>query len=225
MRVSVKMSVRVSGFLLACLLVAAPGLAKDKAILPVYILTAHTVVVLIDPEAGIDIQDPRANQVAQKDVETALAKWGRFEVLNGAQKADLVVVIRRGHKRMTDVTMNDPTQNSRVGVTPTDSSIGAGGQIGRAPVVGGYPDSPSARAAQAQAQNQAQNQTGTPQAEIGFTDDSLVVYSGASEHPTDSVPGWRYVGQEGLRSHSVPAVDDFRKAVAAAEKAAAAKKP
>jgi hypothetical protein len=214
-----RVSVRVSGFLLACLLVTVPGLAKDKAILPVYILQAHTVVVLIDPEAGIDIQDPRANQVAQKDVETALAKWGRFEVLNGSQKADLVVVIRRGHKRMTDVTMSDPTQNPRVGVTPTDNGMGAGGQIGRAPVVGGYPDSPQARA------TQAQSQTPTPQAEIGFTDDSLVVYSGASERPTDSVPGWRYMGQEGLHSHNVPAVDDFRKAVAAADKAAAAKKP
>jgi hypothetical protein len=216
----VEMRMRAPMMLIAGLLIAMPAVAKDKdKILPVYILQAHTVVVLIDPDAGIDIQDPRANQVAQKDVETALAKWGRFEVLNGSQKADLVVVIRRGHKRATDVTVNDPAQNNRVGVTPTDNGMGAGAQLGRAPVVGGYPDSPSARAAQ------AQTQTPIPQTEIGFTEDSLVVYSGVSERPLDGAPGWRYMGQEGLHSHNVPAVDDFRKAVAAAEKAAASKKP
>ncbi len=212
------MKMRVPTVLMAGLLMAVPAVAKDKdKILPAYILQAHTVVVIIDPDAGVDVQDPRANQVAQKDVEAALMKWGRFELLNGSQKADLVVVIRRGHKRATDMTVSDPAQNNRVGVTATDNGMGAGAQNGRAPVVGGYPDSPSARAAQAQIP--------APQAEIGFTEDSLVVYSGVSERPLDSAPGWRYLGQEGLHPHGVPAVEEFRKAVAAADKAAAAKKP
>src|SRR5579864_678841 len=140
---------RVATVLMAGLLMAVPAVAKDK-ILPAYILQARTVVVIIDPDAGVDVQDPRANQVAQKDVEAALMKWGRFELLNGSQKADLVVVIRRGHKRATDMTVSDPTQNNRVGVTATDNGMGAGAQNGRAPVVGAYPDSPSARAQQAQ---------------------------------------------------------------------------
>ena len=203
----------ISMLAMAGLLVATPALAKNK-ILPGYVLQAHTVAVIIDPGANIDIQDPRANQEAQKDVEAALLKWGRFEPVVGSQKADLIIVIRRGHKRPSDMTISDPSQNNRVGATPTDNGMGAGAQSGRAPVVGGYPDRPQPQAPQ-------------PQAEIGFTDDSLVVYDGASERPLDSAPGWRYLGQEGLRPHSVPAVDEFRRAVNAADKAAAAaaKKP
>jgi hypothetical protein len=57
-------------------------------------------------------------------------------------------------------------------------------------------------------------------------DDSFVVYDGTVAKPLDGAPGWRYLGKDGFRPHGVPAVDEFRKAVAAAEKAAAAaKKP
>ncbi|HXC97492.1 MAG TPA: hypothetical protein VNU92_17465 [Edaphobacter sp.] len=198
----------ISTLTVASLLLTGPVLAKNK-ILPGYIVQAHTVAVIIDPSAGIDIQDPRANQVAQKDVEAALLKWGRFEPLVGAQKADLIIVIRRGHKRATDMTISDPSENNRVGATPTDNGMGAGAQNGRAPVVGGYPDRPQPQAPQ-------------PQGEIGSSDDSLAVYDGAVGRPLDGAPGWRYLGQEGLRPHAVPAVDDFRRAVEAADKAAAA---
>ena len=52
-----------------------------------------------------------------------------------------------------------------------------------------------------------------------------MVYEGKVEKPLDGAPGWKYVADDGLRPHNVPAVEEFRKAVAAAEKAAAAKKP
>ena len=201
----------LSTLVTSCVLITTATLAKSKDF-PAYILHAHTVAVMIDPGAGIDIQDPRANQIAQKDVEAALLKWGRFEPVVGAQKADLIIVIRRGHKRADDMTISDPAQNNRVGATSTDNGMGAGAQNGRAPVVQGYPDRPQTQAPQ-------------PQAEVGFTDDSFVVYDGASERPLNGAPGWRYMGQEGLRPHNVPAVDEFRRAVAAADKAAAAKKP
>src|SRR3984957_10887725 len=100
------------------LLIAVPGLAKNKAekSVPDYILHAHTVAVVVDPGAGIDIEDPRANQVAQKDVETALLNWGRFQPVIGTTGADLIIVIRRGHGRLVDTTISDPRQNDRAGV-------------------------------------------------------------------------------------------------------------
>jgi hypothetical protein len=61
--------------------------------------------------------------------------------------------------------------------------------------------------------------------EVGAVEDSFLVYDGTRKDPIDSPPGWRYTAKDGLRSHGVPAVDEFRKAVAAADKAAAAKNP
>jgi hypothetical protein len=61
--------------------------------------------------------------------------------------------------------------------------------------------------------------------EIGGMDDSFVVFDGTVAKPLNGAPGWRYMAPDGLRPHSVPAVEEFRKALAAAEKAAAEKKP
>ena len=76
------------------------ALAKGKKdILPPYVLTAQTVSVVIDPDSGIDPDDPRANEIARKDVEAAILKWGRLEPIIAGQPADLIIVIRRGQKR------------------------------------------------------------------------------------------------------------------------------
>jgi hypothetical protein len=202
------------------LLMAVPVLAKGKKekVLPPYILQAHTVAVVVDPSAGIDPEDPRANQVAQKDVETALMNWGRFQPVMGPQGADLIIVIRRGHGRLVDTTISDPRQNNRAGVAnPTDNGMGIGAQNGRAPNLGGSPNSPDQRPPQSQA---PQTQT-----EIGGVEDSFTVFDGSVERPLNGAPGWRYTSADGLHSHNVPAVEEFRKAVAAADKAAAAKNP
>ena len=57
--------------LLFCSLI---GLAKEKkkAPLPEDVLRAHTVLVIVDPTAGVDAQDPNANRLARTDVEQAL---------------------------------------------------------------------------------------------------------------------------------------------------------
>jgi hypothetical protein len=60
--------------------------------------------------------------------------------------------------------------------------------------------------------------------EVGGGDDWFTVYEGKVANPLNGSPGWKYMAPDGLRPHSVPAVQEFRKAVAAAEKAAA-KKP
>lgn len=203
------------------LMVPALAKSKDKAI-PPYILAARTVAVVIDPGAGIDPDDPRANQVAQKDVETALMNWGRFQPMMSAEGADLVIVIRRGHGRLVDETISDSRQNNRPGViNSSDNGIGLGAQHGPQPPLGtqdGMGRSPQLQP--------PQNQVPQPQTEIGGVEDSFMVFDGKRARPLDGAPGWRYMAQDGLHPHNVPAVEEFRKAVAAGDKAAAAaKKP
>ena len=194
---------------------AASAGAKDKGkrTLPPYVLAAHTVAVLVDPGAGVSVEDPRANQVAQKDVETALLNWGRYEPVMGAETADLIVVVRKGHGRLVEDTISDPRQNGRAGaINPTDNGGGIGAQHGAQPGLSGAGGpSPGQRSPRTQA-------------DIGESDDTLTVYQGGVENPLEGAPAWRYTAKDGLRAHSVPAVGEFRRAVADAEKAAA-KKP
>jgi hypothetical protein len=202
---------RVSTLIVVSLLVSL-GFAKDKKnILPAYVLTAKTVAVIIDPTAGISIENPRANQDAQKDVEAALLGWGRFEPVPSTRMADLVIVLRRGNGRLMNETMADPRQNDRPGsITQTDNGVSMGGQHGPQPGMSGGPGGPGT------------NQTSpSPRTEMGQPDDSFVVYRGGDEKPLDTPPAWRYVAIDGLSPHSVPAVAAFKKAVENAEKAAA----
>ncbi len=196
----------------ATLLVSAAALAKDKPkLLPAYVLQARTVAVLVDPDAGVSIDDPRANQVAQKDVEAALQSWGRLQPVLSTEGADLIILIRKGNGKVASQTIPDPRQNSRPGtVTSTDDSISMGAQHGRQPDLSSNPG--------------ASPTLPRPQLEVGESTDSLSVFQGGVGHPLDGSPAWRSVSENGLRSHSVPAVGEFRKAIAEAEKAAA-KKP
>jgi hypothetical protein len=218
------MKMRWITLLALALMLAGPTLAKskDKA-LPPYILQARTVAVVIDPSAGIDPEDPRANDVARKDVEAALMNWGRFRPVMNPEGADLVIVIRKGHKRMVDDTISDPRQNDRAGsITPMDNGVGVGAQRGQPNL--GTQDG-SGRYPQGQS---PQSQVSQPQMEIGGTEDSFLVLDGKTTRPLNGAPGWRYMAQDGLHPHNVPAVEEFKKAVAAGERAAAAagaKKP
>ena len=223
------MKLRRITLMMTVLMFAGPALAKskDKA-LPPYILQARTVAVVIDPLAGIDPEDPRANDVARKDVETALMNWGRFQPVISPEGADLVIVIRKGHKRMVDDAISDPRQNNRSGViNPTDDGVMVGAQHGNQPALGTQDG--TGRYPQGQSpQNQPQSQIPHPEMEIGGAEDSFLVFDGKAPKPLDGAPGWRYMAQDGLHPHNVPAVEEFKKAVAAGDKAAAAaaaKKP
>jgi hypothetical protein len=191
---------------------ATGGFAKDKKpTLPPYVLTAHTVAVIVDPQAGVSIDDPRANQVAQKDVETALLNWGRFLPILSNEGADLIIVVRKGTGRMVDQTIGDTRQNNRPGViNPTDNGVSVGGQHGPTPPY-----------TSGQTRDTGQEPP-HPRMEAGEPDDSFTVYEGGVKNPLDSPPVWRYVAKDGLHPHNVPAVDQFRKALDAADKAAAA---
>jgi hypothetical protein len=210
------------------LLLPALAFAKDKpkSTLSNYVLQARTVVVVIDPNAGVSLDDPQANQLAQRDVETALLNWGRFQPILAGQNADLVIVVRRGTGKLAAGTVNDPRQGRRpVAVDPTNNGISVGMQRGQPPpYAGDVPD------ASQSGQTEEQNMPGRPisdqphpQAEIGnaSSEDSFLVYRGKVDDPLDSSPMWRYEAKDALKPHKVPAVDVFRKAVNESEQAVA----
>ena len=177
------------------------GFAKDKNknALPAYVLQAKTVAVIVDPDAQFASNDPQANFMAKRDVEAALLKWGRFELVSQPEDADLLVVVRKGDAR----SLGDLTSDSR------QSGGGVNGpRTGTMPNEPGMADSgPGQR---------------TPGMDSAFSQDSFTVFKGG-ENPHTTTPGWKYFGQNGLDPGTVPAVAAFKKVVAAAEKATAEK--
>jgi hypothetical protein len=189
-------------------LLATCGFAKDKTknILPAYVLQAKTVAVVIDPSAGISIDDPRANELAQKDVEAAFLKWGRFEPVPDPKTADLIVMVRKGNSHLMDDTMPDPRQNS--GMNPNTR----GGSMG--PPRSSPPDLSSDPGL---GPNRQSSQTN-----VRDTEDLFSVFKGG-ENTLYATPVWTYAGRDGLNPQTVFAVTAFKKAVTAADKAEAGK--
>jgi hypothetical protein len=194
--------------LLVCCLVAA-GKDKKKVLLPADVLEARSVLVVIDPDAGLAVEAPMANRTAQEDVEKALMNWGRFTIAPDASTADLIISVRKGNGKIAQQTVGGiPINNRPVIFEPTDSGIGMGGHTGN-PAQIGDPTNPQPRAP-------------SPQEEIGQTQDMFVVYRGKRDNALGSPPVWRYNAKDGLRSPGVPAVEAFRKLIAEAEKQQAA---
>jgi hypothetical protein len=209
--------------MVAGLLLPSLALAKNKAkfTLPTYVLQARTVVVLIDPNAGVSLDDPRANEVAQRDVETALLNWGRYQTVLVGHSADLVIVIRRGTGKMASGSIHDPRQGQRPGaIDPTDTGVAVGVQHGPPPPYAG--ETPTPDASQGSVNGPISGRP-YPQVEAGtsIAEDSFLVYQGSVKDPLDAPTVWRYEAKNALKPHTVPAVDVFRKAVDKAEQAAA----
>lgn len=184
---------------LAALLCAAV-FAKDKkkVLLPYDILQAHTVWVIVDPTAGVDVQDPNVNRLARENVEKALAKWGWLTPVTDPDMADLIITVRKGNKKLVQPTISGTTINTPPPVIGqrTDSGVSVAGRTG-----GPAPQSDPA-----------------PQLEVGPTQDAFVVYRGDPQHvkntnALDEPPVWRYMAKDALSSPGVPAVDAFRKLV------------
>jgi hypothetical protein len=184
------------------------GFAKDKTknTLPSYVLQAKTAAIIIDPSAGMSTDDPLGNQVAQKDVEAAFLKWGRFEPVSDPKAADLIVVVRKGNSRLMDETMPDPRQNN--GINPNNRGGSMGPSRGAQPDTSGEPGLGSSQQ--------------SPQEGIGQAEDTFAVFKGG-ENSLFATPVWKYASNDGLSPQIVPAVAAFKRAVAAGDKAEAEK--
>ena len=190
--------------------------AKKKPLVPNYILNAQTVCVIIDPDAGTSLNDPLGNKTAQDEVEKALMKWARYQLVQEPGRADLVIMIRKGANKPVDRTIgNMPTNDRPVTVQQTDNAIRIGGQQGRAP------GSPT--------QTMPQDTRAEQQTEVGtaVAQDSFVVYgpgkgdlgSAPGSQMSDRNIGWRSMGKNILKSPDITAVAEFRKAIEETEKA------
>lgn len=202
--------------LLLLLLLAAPAKDKDKKkpVFPEDVLRAETALVVIDPDAGEPIDQPNANAIARDNVEKALMEWGRFRLVLDGQESDLVIAVRTGNGKSVRPTIRGGPIDQRPGVAQgTDSSIRIGGQRGQPP--NGYPN------------NDPMDRSPHVSNEIGASEDSFVVYRGRLGDPLNSPPVWRLIKKECLRptGSQVPAVEEFRKALAEAEKPQVPKTP
>jgi len=198
----------------AIILCSALASAKKKAILPVDVLRARTVLVIVDPTAGVDARDPNANRAAREDVEKALDQWGRFTLVQEGLTADLVVMVRKGNGKFIQPTIGGTPINGTPPVsggttsTPTQTTTRGGVRSGST-----GPNDP--------ANAGTQPSTPEPQIEAGSAQDMFVVYRGSTDpnwSPLDAPAVWRYSGKDALASPSVPAVEAFRKLIAESEK-------
>lgn len=208
------MTARLSSLFLLAALLAFPASAKDKkkSSLPEYVLRATTVLVVVSPEAGEPLNEPRANATARDNVERALTQWGRLHPVMDGQESDLVIAVRTGSGRMVQPTVRGGPVDQRPGTAQTgDGNVRIGAQQGQPPPLSdpsmGQPNSP-----------RISN-------DIGPSEDTFEVYRGGVQYPLDSPPVWRYIAKDCLRQPSVTAVEEFRKAIAQAEKPQVPKKP
>ncbi len=210
------MTSRLSSLLLLGALLATSAYARDKdkkPSLPGYVLKASTVLVVIHPDAGEPVDDPTANITARTNVEAALREWGRLQPLLEGQEPDLVIAVRTGSGKLVQRTIKNGPMDTRTGIGQTpDGGIRIGAQQGHPPPLNdptvGPPD------------------TGPRTSnEIGPTQDTFEVYRGGVQNPLESPPVWRYMAKDCLRAPKVSAVEEFRKAIADAEKLQSSKKP
>ena len=190
--------------------------AKDKKpTVPPYILSAHTVRVIVEPGAGMDVEEPRANQTAQDDVEKALIQWGRFEPVMQDSPADLVITVRKGHDRIAQPTIAGPRIYNRPAVIgPTNNGGRVGVEQGQVPDASQGPGEPGT----------ADPSGVHPQVEVGGNQDTFMVYRGDLQDALNNAPAYRFIAKNGLHSPDVPAVTEFRKAIEETEKQINSKK-
>jgi len=186
-------------------------------LLPLDVLKAHSVVVMVDPDAGVDAHDPNANRTAVKDVEKALVKWGRLTPVPEGSSADLIIVVRKSSGKVVQPTIGGTRVNNGPPVIgqSTGSTTQVAGRIGRTPV--SDPSDPQWSAAGGGFPSNSSPNSPHPQEEVASRQDVFAVYR-VRPDPLNAPAVWRYSGKNALASPDVPAVEEFRKLVAESEK-------
>lgn len=183
---------------------------KEKPVLPEILLKAQTAFVMIQPDAGEPMNDPAANRKAREEVEKAFMTWGRFRLVQEAYTADIVVVVKKGtEKAATPAISGGPVDKRPVTLETTDDQLRIGATQGHPPGSGSDETSSDGRA--------------HPSLEVGSSDDSFLVYLGGETFTPSNASIWSYRAKNALRPPDVTAVQQFRKAITDAEKAAAQK--
>jgi len=202
------MSRRISiVFLFLLLLSVLPIQAKNKKkqLLPEDVLRAQTVLVVIHPDAGEAVTTPLANRNAQDEVEKAITKWGRFNLVMDPQIADLIIAVRKGNKS-GPIISHSPADNRPVIFQPGVGDARIGQQQGRPPDLSQpMPGDMGNRGPQLGSQ-------------VISSDDTFEVYRGRIEYPLDTSPVWRYIAKDSLNAPQVQAVEQFRKVIEESEK-------
>jgi hypothetical protein len=205
------MSVRVPVIFLLVLLFSIsiyPVQAKNKKKqqLPDIVLNAQRVYVVIRPDAAEPLTNPRANLNAQNEVERAISKWHRFDLVMESTTADLVIAVSKGHTG--GPTIGNMPDDRPVVVQPSGmpgAGVRIGAQQGRPPDLTEPGIGPQDRGPQLGSQ-------------IGPSEDMFEVYLGGIDHPLDAPPIWRYSAKNALNGPQVAAVEQFRKAIEESEK-------
>ena len=180
-----------------------PLVAKDKqkkSPLPLTVLDAKTISIVIDPDARSLSRRSRRKPYRSEGCRSRHPEMGTLPTHALHHE-------RRPHHRHSQRTgsITDASLSN-----PRNDGIPVSAQAGNQPGLANRPPGTN-------------SDTPTPQGDSLNNEDSFLVYDGKTQTPLSSPAIWRYNGMDGLRSHSVPAVDAFRKAVAETEKIAAAK--
>lgn len=168
------------------------------------VVEARWVAVVSYTGSQVPVESPQENQRAVQDVQTALAKWGRYKVTPDPTAADLIIAVRKGRAQAT--TINGTSNPTPVILDPGDSGVTIGIHRGQAPPLS-RGDTPPAGA--------SHPRVGT---QVGPAEDLFEVYRGRTEYPLDNPPVFQYRAKNGLQAPKVEAVAKFRKAVEEAEK-------
>ena len=145
-----------------------------------------------------------ANRTARDEVERAIRKWGRFNLVLDANTADLIIAVRKGNKS-GPIIGPSPVDERSVTTLPSGGDARVGQLPGYPPLTEPLPGGVGHRGPQLGGQ-------------VVSSDDAFEVYLGGGEYPLDTSPVWRYVAKNALSTPQVAAVEEFRKAIEESEK-------